>query len=127
MNIKLLLIVTAVIELATGVALLIAPSLTAELLLGAGLDSPESVMVGRVAGAALFSIGLSCWLQRDRERSGSRTGLVVGLLAYNVSVSLLLAFAAVVENMHGILLWPAIALHAVLSLWCVAYLRSSYR
>jgi hypothetical protein len=124
-NTKLLLIVTAVIELAIGVALLITPSVTAELLLGAGLGSPESVMVGRVAGAALFSIGLSCWLQRDRERSGPQTGLVVGLLAYNAAVSMLLAYAAVVEGMHGIALWPACGLHAIVAIWCVACLRSS--
>ena len=121
MNTKLLLIVTAVVELATGAALWIAPSLTAELMLGAGLGSPASVMVGRVAGAALVSIGLTCWLERDR--SGSRTGLVAGLLAYNVSIPALLVDAAVVENISGIAFWPGIGLHSVLSIWCVACLR----
>ena len=106
MNTKLPLIVTAVVELATGTALLITPSLTAELMLGAGLGSPASVRVGRVAGTALFSISLSCWLERNRDRSGPRTGLVVGLLAYNVSIPVLLADAAVVENVSGIAFWP---------------------
>ena len=125
MNTKLLLIVTAAVELATGTALLITPSLTTELLLGAGLGSSASVMVGRVAGAALFSIGLNCWLERDRDRSGPRTGLVVGLLAYNVSIPVLLTYAAINENMSGIAFWPGIGLHSVLSIWCVACLRSS--
>ena len=125
MNTTLLLIVTAAVELATGTALLITPSLTTELLLGAGLGSSASVMVGRVAGAALFSIGLTCWLERDRNRSGPRTGLVVGLLAYNVSIPILLTYAAVVENMSGIAFWPGIGLHSVLSIWCIACLRSS--
>ncbi len=127
MNTKLLLIVTSVIELATGVALLITPSRTAELLLGAGLGTRESVMVGRLAGAAVFSIGLNCWLERDRDRSGPRTGLIAGLLAYNVSVPVLLAYAAVFESMSGIASWPAIGLHSVLAIWCVACLRSSHQ
>ena len=125
MNTKLPLIVTAVVELATGTALLITPSLTAELMLGAGLGSPASVRVGRAAGTALLSIGLSCWLERNRDRSGPRTGLVVGLLAYNVSIPVLLADAAVVENVSGIAFWPGIGLHSVLSIWCVACLRSN--
>lgn len=124
MNTTLLLIVTAVVELATGAALLMAPSLTAELMLGAGLGSPVAVMVGRVAGAALVSIGLSCWLERDCSRNGPRTGLVIGLLAYNVLIPVLLTYAAVVENVSGVAFWPGIGLHSVLSIWCVASLRS---
>ena len=124
MNTKLLLIVTAVVELATGAALLIAPSLTAELMLGAGLDSPVSVMVGRITGSALISIGLTCWLERDRVPGGSRGGLVVGLLVYNISIPVLLTYAAAVENLSGIAFWPGIGLHSVLSIWCVASLRS---
>lgn len=124
MNTNLLLIVTAVVELPAGAALLIAPSLTTELMLGAGLGSPAAAMVGRVAGAALVSIGLSCWLERDRVRSGPRTGLVTGLLAYNISIPVLLTYAAVVENISGIAFWPGIGLHSILTIWCVASLRS---
>ena len=123
MNTKLLLIVTAVVELATGAALLIAPSLTAELMLGAELGSPVAVMVGRITGSALISIGLTCWLERDRAHGGSRGGLIVGLLAYNVSIPALLAYAAVAENISGIAFWPGIGLHAVLAVGCVACLR----
>ena len=125
MNTKSLLIVTAVVELAAGAVLLVAPSLTAELLLGTGLGSPASVMVGRVAGAALVSIGLSCWLERDRACNGSRAGLVTGLLIYNISIPALLIHAAVVDHISGIAFWPGIVLHSVLAIWCVARLRSS--
>lgn len=121
-NTKLLLVVTAVLELATGIAMLIAPSFVAELLLGAGLDSPESMVVARVAGAAIVSIGLTCWLSKDG--GGPRTGLVVGLLAYNVSIPVLFIHAAVAERMHGVALWPATVLHSVLAIWCIACLRS---
>jgi hypothetical protein len=42
-----------------------------------------------------------------------------------VAVSLLLAFAGAVQEMRGVLLWPAVALHAILAAWCVSCLRSN--
>jgi ABC-type transport system involved in cytochrome c biogenesis permease component len=121
MHSKLLLTATALIELATGLALLIVPSLVAELLLGAKLDSPQAIMVGRVAGAALLSIGVNCWLAKGFE--GSRKELILGLLVYNFSVPVLIAYGALAENMRGIALWPAFGVHAVLAIWCVACIR----
>ena len=123
-NTKLLLIVSALAELGVGVSLLVAPSFTAELLLGAGLGSPESVLVGRVGGAALLSIGLSCWLEQSRNRSGPSMGLVAGLAAYNFVVATLLIYAAVVDGMNGVGIWPATGLHMVLLIWCAARLRA---
>ena len=58
---KLLLIAMALAEGGTGVALLIAPSFIVELLLGVGLLSPQSLVLGRITGAALISIGMACW------------------------------------------------------------------
>jgi hypothetical protein len=86
MKTRSLLIATAVIELTTGIALLVTPSLTVELLLGEALGSAASIVVGRLAGAALIAIGLSCWLERETNRGGSQTGLLVGLLTYNGAV-----------------------------------------
>jgi hypothetical protein len=122
-NTKLLLVVTAVGELVVGVLLLIAPSAIAKLLLGAGLASPEAVLVGRMAGAALLSIGVICWLSRNQNRNGQAIGLIAGLLVYNAAVVVLLLYAAVVDKMHGIGIWPTIGLHAALLIWCAGCLR----
>lgn len=120
MKTKALLGVTAVVELAAAAALFAVPSRAAALLLGSGLDSPASRVVARIAGAALLSIGLTCWLVRNNPEGASHRGRVAGLLAYNGAVAALLVFAAVVEHLHGIALWPAVALHAGLSIWwCV--------
>jgi hypothetical protein len=125
-NTKLLLIVTAIIELGTGLLLLATPSLAAELLLGAALGSPESILVAKVGGAALLSIGLSCWLERDRNRGGP-IGLIAGLALYNAAVIVLFVYAAVVDKMNGIGLWPACILHTALLIWCAARLRAGDR
>src|SRR3972149_3750069 len=100
---KLLLIVTALVEVGTGVALLIAPSLVVDLLLGEGLTSPQSLVLGRVAGAALISIGVACWLASKGEPSGHK-GLVGSVLIYNLAVPVLLVHAAIPFGMRGIAL-----------------------
>jgi hypothetical protein len=125
-NTKSLLIVSGLAELGVGVALLLAPSLTAQLLLGAGLSSPASVLLGRVAGAALLSIGLTCWLEQHQNPSRPSVGLVVGLATYNAAVLLLLISAGVVDGMNGLGIWPATGLHAVLLIWCGACLRAQH-
>ena len=54
------LIFAAVGEAATGLALLIVPSLVGQLLLGAELTG-IAVTVARVAGIALIALGIACW------------------------------------------------------------------
>ena len=50
----------AVAEAATGLALLIAPSLVVQLLLGEQLTG-VAIPVARVAGIALIGLAIACW------------------------------------------------------------------
>jgi hypothetical protein len=118
-----LLIVTALVETAIGVTLLLSPSLVAGLLLGVSLDAPAGLIVGRVAGAALLSLGSACWLARDDEPSRARRGLIAAMLLYNCVGGAVLAAAGAGGRLVGVLMWPAVALHAVLAVWCIACLR----
>ena len=54
------LLLAAIGEAATGVALMIAPSLVGKLLLGAELAG-VAIPVGRVAGIALTALSIACW------------------------------------------------------------------
>jgi hypothetical protein len=120
-----LLKLTAFIEAATGLALIGAPSIVVRLLLGSPLDTSAAAMLGRVAGAALLALGVACWLARDDTQSRAARGLVAAMLLYNVAVAAFLAFASVGLGLHGLALWPAVILHAVMAAWCVASLRRS--
>jgi hypothetical protein len=100
-----LLALTAVLELATGLALLIVPSLVSRLLFGAELTG-VSVPVARVTGIALIGLGIACWPDWRA---------LCGMLAYGALVTLYLAYLGVVGEFSGILLWPAVVLHAVLT------------
>jgi hypothetical protein len=121
---KSLLTVTALLETSTGLALLLSPPLVVALLLGASPDAPASLVVSRVAGAALLSLGISCWLARDDGSSRAGRGLVAAVLVYNSATVAVLAGAAAGSGLFGPLLWPVVVLHASLAFWCIACLRA---
>ena len=119
-----LLIVTALLETATGLALLLSPSLVAAVLLGASLDAPAALVVGRMAGAALLSLGGACWLARNDGPNRALRGLVAAMLLYNCAAVVVLANAGAGVRLVGVLMWPAVALHSALAVWCIACLRN---
>jgi hypothetical protein len=98
------LIVAAVGEMATGAALLIVPSLVGQLLLGEGL-SAAAVIVARVTGIALLALGIACWPGTP----------LLAMLVYSVSITLFLAYAGLADGANGVLLWPVVLLHGIMS------------
>ena len=101
---KWVLIFAAVGEAGTGLALLIVPSLVGQLLLGEELTG-IALPVARVAGIALIALGIACWPGPSRA----------GMLTYSAAVTLYLAYVGFAGGFGGLLLWPAVVLHAVLS------------
>jgi len=124
---KTLLIVTALIEAGAGVALVAVPSMAIRLLFGTALDSATASAVARIAGAALVSLGVACWLARHDEQSRATAGLFMAMLLYNTAVAALLVFAGVSSGLFGIALWPGVVLHVVMAAWCIACLRMKRR
>ena len=101
---KRVIVLAAVTEAATGVALLIVPSLVGQLLLGAELTE-IAMTVARVTGIALIALGVACWPGTP----------LVGMLTYSAAVTLYLAYVGIVGGLTGILLWPAVVLHLILT------------
>ena len=60
---KKLLFLTGVLEVATGLALLIIPERVGHLLLGTEF-SGVSIVVARILGIALIALGIACWPAR---------------------------------------------------------------
>ena len=125
MHPKLLLIVTACVETLTGLCLLSLPAVVFDVILA--LDHPrvDTILVGRLVGAALFAIGVASWIARSDTLTHAHLGLLIGVLVYNALASILLVFAGVILQMAGALLWPAVALHGVLAIWCLSCLHSN--
>ena len=100
---KKVLALAAVAEVLTGLALLLAPSLVGQMLLGAEL-SGVAMPVARVAGIALIGLGVACWPGPP----------IMGMLIYNVLVTLYLAYVGIAGGVTGVLLWPAVIVHVLL-------------
>ena len=106
MDMKNVLKFAAIGEAATGLALLIVPSLVGQVLLGEDLTG-IAVPVARVAGIALIALGIACWPGPP----------LLGMLIYSALVTLYLSYVGLADGLTGIFLWPAVALHAILSVF----------
>lgn len=120
---RTLLLVTALLEVGAGCALLAVPAHAVALLVGGTFDTLTALTAGRITGAALLALGVACWLARDDGASRAAAGLVAGMLVYNVGVVLALAWAGAVWHLDGLGIWPTVVLHSGMAVWCVRCLR----
>ncbi len=101
---KRALLFAAAGEAGMGLALLIVPSLVGRLLLGEELTG-IAIPVARVGGIALIALAVACWPGPPRA----------GMLVYSAAVAFYLAYLGFAGGLAGILLWPAVILHVVLT------------
>ena len=115
---KKVLVLAAVSEAATGLALLIVPSLVGRLLLGGELAG-VAIPVARVLGIALVALGVACFSAGEAGQGLS------GMLTYSLLVTLYLVYLGLDGDWVGSLLWPAAAIHAALTfLLAIAWLKA---
>lgn len=119
---QLVLATSCGIEAATGLGLLVAPTIVAKLLLGSETVGIANV-VGNVAGIALISLAIACWPRREAVGGGS----YFAMLVYNLLAALLLAETGATAAASGIFLWPAVVEHFVFSLLIALALMGSRR
>lgn len=103
----------AIVEVGTGLALMVDPAIVAALLLGADLPAVGAVLA-RCFGIALIALGLACWPKPQRAEHNSPA--FRAMLTYNSAIALYLAYLGTLGHLRGVLLWPAVALHAVVAL-----------
>ena len=100
----------AVVEIATGVALVAAPSVVLDALIGSSRS--DASVVGRVLGGALLALGIGGGLT---DPHAPERGIRVAFFVYNASTAAILALAGVACSADGVLLWPASVLHALIA------------
>ena len=108
---KVLLFAVAV-EIATGLVLVIVPAVPVSLLLGSTLSS-DGVPLCRIAGIALVALGSASWPVGSDE---SNSAAFLAIVVYNRRIALYLgAHLGIFRHLRGLLLGPAVALHAVVA------------
>jgi hypothetical protein len=103
--------VAAAVEVMTGVGLIIRPTLLVWLLFGTELSGGGQAL-GRLTGFALLALVLACWSGIGAEaRSALRA-----LLLFSLLTTIYLRLSGGGRELVVILLWPAAAGHAVLTI-----------
>jgi hypothetical protein len=119
---KTLLMVKTAVEVLAGLAFVLAPSALFVILLGVPLDTPGAYAF-RMFGAAIFSIGLMCWVAHEDSASTSVRRLLIVTAFYDVAFVAILLGARFFEGLSGIALWPTALLHLGLAVSCFFCLR----
>lgn len=111
---RLLILVSAVLETGTGFALLTLPRFAVRVLLGVELVG-AGVATSRLCGVALISLGLACWPESQPALHRMDRRAARALLVYNASATAYLGGLLAFDGYRGVLLVPAIVIHAVLA------------
>lgn len=112
-NLRKVLIFAAAAQAATGLALMVIPSIAIPLLVE-GSITDLTLVIGRCMGVALLALGMACWPTRDRsvlDRAACRA-----MLTYNLLIAVFFSFLGAVVQVAGPLLWPAAVIHAIIAL-----------
>ena len=108
---KVLLAIAVVGEAATGLVLLVYPPIVLKLLFGAEVTG-AGVLMSRICGISLIALGLACWPARVVSLAPLR-----GMLTYSSLATLYLFCLGVSGQWTGTLLWSAIAVHLILTIF----------
>ena len=104
---KIVLAFAAASEGVLGLTLLVYPPIVIRFLLNAEITGAGDV-VSRFAGIALIGLGIACWPSESLRQP------LHGMMAYGTLAALYLAYIGVSGPGGGVLLWPAVVVHAVL-------------
>lgn len=110
---------TALLEGATGIALILFPQFIVQLLLSTPLDGSGGIIAARVAGIAVASLAVACWFSRN-ERSA---GIMTALMFYNFAIIAIFLDAWFVLGLSGTFLWLVVFAHIVFGSWGIVVMR----
>jgi hypothetical protein len=114
-----LLAFTSVVEVGTGIVVILVPALVVKLLVGLEIAG-DGTLLARCFGIALLGLSFACW---PGKSAGGSVAAFRGMLIYNAAISIYLGYLAVFEHLYGLLLWPAVVLHAIVALLLLWTLR----
>lgn len=103
--------VAAGLEVLTGLALVVAPSLVARLLFSSDMNAAGEA-IGRISGLVMLCLAAGCW---PRTGESGRHQALVPLVALSWLAAAFLVVTGLIGANVGLLLWPAAAFHLILA------------
>jgi hypothetical protein len=122
-QLRIVVMLSLAAEIVTALALLAVPDAVAQLLLAQSLGQGGDAL-GRMLGVGLLALVIACW--PDAKEPWVTRGGIRALLAYNLLATAYLGGLGLTGYAAGILLWPAVAAHAAVSV-LLAYGRRRAR
>lgn len=117
---KTILTVSSIVEGITSLSLILVPHWPISILLGVSMYEPIGIRMSQLAGVALLSLSIACWLYR---RKSEVDGIIKVMLFYNIGASCWLAYVKA-TGLSGLGLWPAFVFHVILAVWCIKTMRT---
>lgn len=97
-------------EAATGVGLIAVPAVVVHLLLATDLTE-VGVVLARCFGVALVALAIAVWPRRVETTAQAARAMLV----YNAALAAYLVWLGTSGHFSGLLLWPAAAVHVIVS------------
>jgi len=119
-----ILSIGGVLETGVGLMLLVDPSALAVLLLRSPLEG-AGLVVARVGGGGVLSLGIACWCARRTPLAPAGLGASWAFLAYNIVACVTLALARPALASGGLPALAASVIHGVLGAALLALLFRS--
>lgn len=109
---KLMMIVSGLVEVVFGLSALVAPAMVLEAVAAAGGDTPTVAFI-RLLGAATLGLGVGALFARNHLDTAGGLAAAYGLGLYNVVGGFVLILGAMSAGGAG--LWPGAILHTVIA------------
>jgi hypothetical protein len=103
-DLKNLLKLCSVIETTTGLSAIVIPSIVIQLLFATDVNG-ITIIISRLAGICLISLGIACWPGEYFSQA------LRAMFIYNILVAIFFVYIGLSSTLVGILLWPAAILH----------------
>ncbi len=107
------------VEIIVGASFVLVPNAQSQLVFAATLEG-AGVHFARLAGIGLIGLGIT---SMPSNLAGTRHYAVPGLLLFNIAATIFFASVGLATTFRGVVLWPVVILHAVISIALALVLR----
>jgi hypothetical protein len=113
-TLKHLFTLHGVIALVNGAVIVVVPALYMSIF-GITIESPDTIFISRLLGAALLTYGFVAWLARDAGPSDARQAIVLGFFI-SIAIGFVITLVAQLTGVMNTLGWALVALYFLMGL-----------